>query len=150
MNFKLVEVKITKLSSEAIIPRYAKTGDAGLDICSMQDLVLNPGQRALIQTGLAIAIPNGYAGFMQPRSGLAIKHGITLVNTPGLIDSGYRGELKIILLNTDTKESFEIHKGDRIAQLVIQQVPDIRLELVEELDDTERGTNGFGSSGICS
>ena len=143
-----IELQITKLNENAILPSYANEGDAGLDICSIEDIDIKPGDRAFIHTGLAIAIPKGYAGFMQPRSGLAIKHGISIVNTPGLIDSGYRGELKIILLNTDKEEIFHVHKGDRIAQLVIQAVPFVKLKYVDELESSERGEKDFGSSGI--
>lgn len=144
----MLDVEIMKLEKDAIIPKYANVGDAGLDICSIENLKVEPGQRVFIRTGIAIAIPEGFAGFMQPRSGLAIKHGISIVNTPGLIDSGYRGELKIILINTDKKETFNIHKGDRVAQLVIQAVPQINLKVVENLSESERGNKGFGSSGI--
>ena len=145
---KNVDIRIKKLTEEAIIPQYANDGDAGLDVCSIDDIEINPGQRKFIHTGLAIEIPEGFAGFMQPRSGLAIKHGISIVNTPGLIDSGYRGELKIILINTDKSEPFHISKGDRIAQLVIQEVPHVNLIEVDDLNTSKRGEKGFGSSGI--
>lgn len=145
---KNVDIRIKKLTEEAIIPQYANDGDAGLDVCSIDDIEINPGQRKFIHTGLAIEIPEGFAGFMQPRSGLAIKHGISIVNTPGLIDSGYRGELKIILINTDKNEPFHISKGDRVAQLVIQEVPHINLIEVDDLNTSKRGEKGFGSSGI--
>ncbi len=145
---KNVDIRIKKLTEEAIIPQYANDGDAGLDVCSIEDIEINPGQRKFIHTGLAIEIPEGFAGFMQPRSGLAIKHGISIVNTPGLIDSGYRGELKIILINTDKSEPFHISKGDRIAQLVIQEVPHVNLIEVDDLNTSKRGEKGFGSSGI--
>ena len=145
---KNVDIRIKKLTEEAIIPQYANDGDAGLDVCSIEDIEINPGQRKFIHTGLAIEIPEGFAGFMQPRSGLAIKHGISIVNTPGLIDSGYRGELKIILINTDKSEPFHISKGDRVAQLVIQEVPHINLIEVDDLNTSKRGEKGFGSSGI--
>ena len=129
-------------------PSYAKPGDAGLDLRSTEDIVIEPGQRALIGTGIALAIPQGYAGFVQPRSGLAIKQGMTLVNTPGLIDSGYRGEIRIIALNTDKEHAIAIKRGDRIAQLVIQEVPAVELVEVEELSSSERADTGFGSSGL--
>ena len=145
---KNVDIRIKKLTEEAIIPQYANDGDAGLDVCSIDDIEINPGERKFIHTGLAIEIPEGFAGFMQPRSGLAIKHGISIVNTPGLIDSGYRGELKIILINTDKNELFHINKGDRIAQLVIQEVPHVNLIEVDDLNTSKRGEKGFGSSGI--
>ena len=118
-----VQVPVKILDEGLPRPSYAKPGDAGLDLRSTEDIVIEPGQRALIGTGIALAIPQGYAGFVQPRSGLAIKQGMTLVNTPGLIDSGYRGEIRIIALNTDKEHAIAIKRGDRIAQLVIQEVP---------------------------
>lgn len=121
-------------------------GDAGLDLAACERVELLPGERALIPTGLAVAIPDGYAGFVQPRSGLAAKHGITIVNTPGLIDSGYRGELQVALLNTDAREMFVVEPGMRIAQLVILEVPGVELLEVDELPESERGVRGFGSS----
>lgn len=142
-----IKMPIKILDSGIPAPRYAKPGDAGLDLRSAVDAVVEPGQRQLIPTGVAVAIPEGYAGFVQPRSGLALKHGITIVNTPGLIDSGYRGELGVILLNTDSAEPFFINRGDRIAQLVVQAVPEVELVEVDELDETDRGGTGFGSSG---
>jgi dUTP pyrophosphatase len=129
-----------------VIPVRAYSGDAGLDLSSCARVELAPGERALVQTGLAVAIPEGYAGYVQPRSGLAAKHGITIVNTPGLVDSGYRGELLINLLNTDPNETFVVEPGMRIAQLVILQLPDIELIEVDELPASERGVRGFGSS----
>jgi len=130
------------------LPRVAKPGDAGVDLRSSVDVTIPPGgHRALVPTGIAIAIPEGYAGFVQPRSGLALKHGITCLNTPGLIDSGYRGELKVLLVNTDPTEAFEITRGERIAQLVIQAVVEPVFVEVDSLDDSERGAGGFGHSG---
>jgi dUTP pyrophosphatase len=129
-------------------PQYAHQGDAGCDLTSREDLVLEPGARALVPTGIAVAIPEGYAGFVQPRSGLAARHGITIVNTPGLIDSHYRGEIKVILLNTDPQEPFEVHKGDKICQLVFQPVARATLQEAVELDRTARGEGGFGSTGL--
>ncbi len=129
-----------------MIPARAYSGDAGLDLASCVRVELAPGERALVQTGLAVAIPDGYAGYVQPRSGLAAKHGITIVNTPGLVDSGYRGELLINLLNTDPHETFVVERGMRIAQLVILQLPEIELVEVDELPASERGLRGFGSS----
>ncbi len=129
-----------------MIPARAYSGDAGLDLSSCVRVELAPGERALVQTGLAVAIPDGYAGYVQPRSGLAAKHGITIVNTPGLVDSGYRGELLINLLNTDPNETFVVEPGMRIAQLVILQLPEIELVEVDELPASERGVRGFGSS----
>ena len=142
-----ITVPIKKLSPEAQIPSYAHEGDAGLDLRSIETVVLQPFERALIPTGLAIALPDGYAGFVQPRSGMAIKKGLSILNTPGLIDAHYRGELKIIAINLDPHEPIVIEKGDRIAQLVIQAVPSVTLLEVDELDETDRGEGGFGSSG---
>lgn len=131
---------------------YATEGDAGADLVAAEDVTLPPaGGRALIATGMAIAIPMGYAGFVQPRSGLALRHGVTCLNTPGLIDSGYRGELKVLLVNTDPTEAFEITRGDRIAQLVIQKVEQANFVEVDELPaDSERGAGGFGSTGVST
>jgi dUTP pyrophosphatase len=129
-----------------VLPRHAYAGDAGLDLSACERVVLGPGERALVPTGVAVAVPPGYAGYVQPRSGLAIDHGITIVNTPGLVDSGYRGELRIILLNTDGERSFAVEPGMRIAQLVILPVPPVELRVVDELPDSERGERGFGSS----
>ena len=144
----MLNIPIIRLIDDATIPIYAKSGDAGADLVAAESVVLDPGGgRALIATGVAIAIPKGFAGFVQPRSGLALKHGITCLNTPGLIDSGYRGELKVLLINTDPNETFEINKGERIAQLVIQKVEECNFQEVEELPDSERGETGFGSSG---
>lgn len=140
---------IKRLDPSVELPRYAYCGDAGLDIRSNEDIVLKPYERAMISTGLAIAIPDGYAGFMQPRSGLAAKQGLTVLNTPGLIDAHYRGELKIIIINLDKEHSVSIRKGDRIAQLVIQAVPQVELNEVDDLGDTDRGQGGFGSSGVA-
>jgi dUTP pyrophosphatase len=128
------------------VPERAYEGDAGLDLSSCERLELGPGERALVPTGLAVAIPEGYAGFVQPRSGLAARHGITIVNTPGLIDSGYRGEVKIALLNTDAHEPFVVEAGMRIAQLVVLPIPEVELVVVDELPESERGVRGFGSS----
>lgn len=134
------------------MPRYQHEGDAGLDLPSRVDAVLEPGERATIPTGIAVAIPRGYAGFVLPRSGLASRHGIALVNSPGLVDSGYRGEMAIVMINTDRREPFHIKRGDRIAQLVILRVEEVCLIKVESLDDTSRGDGGFGSTGTghCS
>jgi dUTP pyrophosphatase len=129
------------------VPTRAYPGDAGLDLAACERIELDPGQRALVSTGLAVAIPDGYAGFVQPRSGLAARHGISIVNTPGLVDSGYRGELKVTLLNTDTSETFIVEPGMRIAQLVVLPVPGVEPVEVGELPESHRGTDGFGSSG---
>jgi len=128
------------------VPTRAYAGDAGLDLAACERVELGPGQRAFVGTGLAVAIPDGHAGFVQPRSGLAREHGITIVNTPGLVDSGYRGELRVILLNTDRNESFVVEPGMRIAQLVVVPIPELELVEVDELPDSERGVRGFGSS----
>jgi len=143
----MIELEIKLLDEGLPMPRYQHEGDAGLDLPSRVDYVLGPGERAMIPTGIAVAIPRGYAGFVLPRSGLASRHGIALVNSPGLIDSGYRGELAIVMINTDKHSSFEIKRGDRIAQLVIQQVVESRTVQVRELGDTSRGVGGFGSTG---
>lgn len=137
-----------KLSDGAQMPSYAYDRDAGLDLRSAQNLIIWPGKRELIKTGIAVAIPEGYAGFIQPRSGLAINKGLTVLNTPGLIDSQYRGEIKVALINHGD-ERVAIQEGDRIAQLVIQQVPKVELVRVAELSETARGEGGFGSSGVA-
>ena len=144
----MVVIPVQRVNSDLPLPNYAKADDAGADLLANEDMTLAPGGgRALIGTGIAIAIPPGYAGFVQPRSGLALRHGITCLNSPGLIDSGYRDELKVLLINTDPTESYEIHRGDRIAQLVIQKVEQVTWEETAELDDSERGLGGFGHSG---
>lgn len=130
------------------LPRYAHEGDAGLDLYAADDATLLPGARFLVPTGIAVAIPEGYAGFVQPRSGLALHQGLSLVNTPGLIDSHYRGEIKVIAINLDPRSPIEIRRGDKIAQLVIQRVERCTLAEVDSLDDTARGEGGFGSSGF--
>ena len=137
---------ITRLRPEATLPERAYAGDAGLDLAACERVELGPGQRATVGTGLAVAIPEGHAGFVLPRSGLAAKHGITIVNAPGLIDAGYRGELRVVLLNTDASERFTVDPGMRIAQLVVLNLPDIELLEVAELPAGERGARGFGSS----
>lgn len=146
---KSITVSLKRLDPSVELPSYAYEGDAGLDLRSNIDIDLAPFERALIPTGLAIAIPDGFAGFVQPRSGLAIKRGFSIVNTPGLIDAHYRGELMIIGINLDSRESIHIDRGERIAQLVIQEVPTVNLVEVEELDETDRGSGGFGSSGVA-
>ena len=128
------------------MPQRAYTGDAGLDLASCERVELGPGERALVGTGLAVAIPEGFAGFVQPRSGLAARHGLTVVNSPGLVDSGYRGELRVVLLNTDRMEPFVVEPGMRIAQLVVLPIPELELVEVDELPSSERGVRGFGSS----
>lgn len=143
-----VNVHIKLLDPELPAPAYAKPGDAGADLRSRIDFELEPGERALVPTGVAIALPEGYVGLVHPRSGLAIKNGITIVNAPGTVDSGYRGELMVTLLNTDKTKSFHVQRGDRIAQLVIQKYEHATFTVVDELEQTERGSSGFGSSGI--
>ena len=144
----MIELSIQRLRDDAVVPTRAYAGDAGLDLAACERVELGPGERATVVTGLAVAIPEGYAGFVQPRSGLASRHGVTIVNTPGLVDSGYRGELKVILLNTDSSEPFVVEPGMRIAQLVVMQVPDVDPVEVDELPETERGVRGFGSSAV--
>jgi len=143
----LIGLPIQRLRPDAVIPARAYEGDAGLDLAACERVELAPGERAVVGTGLAVAIPEGHAGFVQPRSGLADRHGITIVNSPGLIDSGYRGELKIILLNTDSAHAFVVEPGMRVAQLVVLALPAVELAEVEELPATERGARGHGSSG---
>jgi dUTP pyrophosphatase len=142
-----VQVLITRLDPELPLPRYAKGGDAGADIVSRIDITLAPGERALVPTGIAIALPDGYVALVHPRSGLAIKHGVTMVNAPGTVDAGYRGELQIILINHDRSESVSFKRGDRIAQLVIQKVERAEFVEVHDLPGSGRGTGGFGSTG---
>ena len=144
----MLEIPLKRLVDHAILPAYAKPGDAGLDLVACEGLTLAAGGgRGLVPTGVAVAIPDGYAGFVQPRSGLALRHGVTCLNTPGLIDSGYRGELKVLLVNTDPVEPFEVVPGERIAQLVIQRVEHVALIEVSELEDSVRGDGGFGHTG---
>jgi dUTP pyrophosphatase len=145
-----VQVLITRLDPELPLPQYAKPGDAGADIVSRIDITLDPGERALVPTGIAIALPDGYVALVHPRSGLAIKHGVTMVNSPGTVDAGYRGELQIILINHDRYESISFKRGDRIAQLVIQQVEHAEFVEVRELPGSGRGEAGFGSTGVSA
>lgn len=142
----MIEIQVVRLRAEATLPGRAYVGDAGLDLATCERLELGPGERAVVPTGLAVAIPEGFAGFVQPRSGLAARHGIAVVNSPGLIDSGYRGELRVVLLNTDRERAFVAEPGERIAQLVVLPVPELELVEVDELPGTERGVRGFGSS----
>jgi dUTP pyrophosphatase len=142
----LIELPIQRLHADAVVPKRAYIGDAGLDLSACERIELGPGERALVGTGLAVAVPEGYAGFVQPRSGLAARHGLTVVNSPGLVDSGYRGELRVVLLNTDPRETFVVEPGMRIAQLVVMAVPEVELVEVDELPVSERGVRGFGSS----
>ncbi|HEY5057383.1 MAG TPA: dUTP diphosphatase [Gaiellaceae bacterium] len=144
----MIELAIQRLRDDAVVPTRAYDGDAGLDLAACDRVELGPGERAMVGTGLAVAIPDGYAGFVQPRSGLAVRHGITIVNTPGLVDSGYRGELRVVLLNTDARETFVVEPGMRIAQLVVLPVPGLELVEVDELPESARGVRGFGSSAV--
>jgi dUTP pyrophosphatase len=147
-SVSVLDVPLRRLDPDLPIPSYARPGDAGLDLLAREHAVLRAGGgRALVPTGIAIALPEGYAGFVQPRSGLALEHGVTCLNTPGLIDSGYRDELKVLLVNTDPTEDYEINRGDRIAQLVVQRVEHLRFAEVGELPETTRGGGGFGSTG---
>lgn len=141
-----MKLKIKILDKTIPVPKFAHKGDAGMDLYSTIDYVLKPFERKLVPTGIKIEIPEGYAGFVQPRSGLAINNGISLVNTPGLIDSGYRGEIKAILINFDPVENFEIKKGDKICQFVIMKIENAEIILKDELDDSDRGEGGFGST----
>ena len=143
-----VAVPIKRLDADLDLPAYAYPGDAGLDLRAAESAVLKPFERRAIPCGIALGIPRGYAGFVLPRSGLAAKHGISIVNAPGLIDSDYRGEIKAILVNLDAEEPFAIDRGDRIAQLVIMPVPIVSLQETDELSETDRGAGGFGSSGV--
>ncbi len=143
-----IKLPIKRLDPSVELPSYAYDGDAGLDLRSNEDVTLEPFERWPVATGLAIAIPDGYAGFVQPRSGLALREGLSMANTPGLIDAHYRGELKVCAINLDPHNPIHIERGERIAQLVIQKVPVVELEEVDELDETDRGCGGFGSSGV--
>lgn len=147
MSEEAVTLPIKRLDPTVELLSYAYAGDAGLDLRASESVVLKPLERRLVSTGLAIAIPEGYAGFVQPRSGLALRKGLSMANTPGLIDAHYRGELKVCAVNLDSQNDIVIERGERIAQLVIQKVPVVTLTEVDELDETDRGTGGFGSSG---
>ena len=142
----MTELPVARLRDDAVLPAQAYDGDAGLDLAACERAELEPGERAVVGTGVAVAIPDGYAGLVLPRSGLAARHGLTIVNAPGLIDSGYRGELKVILLNTDAREPYVVEPGMRIAQLVLVEAASVHLVEVEELPASERGVRGFGSS----
>jgi len=142
----VIELPILRLRDEAVVPSRAYDGDAGFDLAACERVELAPGERATVGTGLAVAVPDGYAGFVQPRSGLASRHGITIVNAPGLVDSGYRGEVRVVLLNTDPREPFVVEPGMRIAQLVVVPAPGVETVEVDELPQSERGVRGFGSS----
>jgi dUTP diphosphatase len=144
----VIELPLRRLRAGAVVPERAYDGDAGLDLSSCEHVELGPGERATVCTGIAVAIPRGHAGFVQPRSGLAARHGITIVNSPGLVDAGYRGELKVVLHNTDARDAFVVEPGMRIAQLVVVAVPGIKAVEVDELPESERGARGFGSSAV--
>jgi dUTP pyrophosphatase len=142
------DVPLVRLDPDLPLPSYARPGDAGADLVAREDALIEPaGGRVLVPTGIAIAIPVGYAGFIQPRSGLALRHGVTCLNTPGLIDAGYRDEIKVLLVNTDPVEPYKVTRGDRIAQLVIKQVEQAAFAVVDELPDSDRGRGGFGHTG---
>ena len=141
------KLPVRRLHPDLPLPAYAHPGDAGADLCAAEEVVLPPGGRATVGTGLAVAVPDGHAAFVHPRSGLAARHGITVVNAPGTVDAGYRGEVRVVLLNTDRHEPFTVHRGDRIAQLIVQPVTTVRFVDVEELPPTPRGDGGFGSTG---
>ena len=145
----MLEITVKRLHEDAQLPRFVHGTDAGADLCSVEDVVLEPGERALVSTGFAMALPESYAAFIQPRSGMAAKHGISVVNTPGTIDAGYRGEIKVILINHDLRESYTVAKGDRIAQMIIQKIEQPNFKEVAVLAEGERGENGFGSTGIA-
>ena len=147
MSESRVDIALRMLDPELPVPSYAHEGDAGADLCAREDVTLAPGERVLVPTGVSIALPLGYVGLIHPRSGLATKHGLTVVNAPGTVDAGYRGELKVTLLNTDVRTPIVLKRGDRIAQLVIQKVERATFIQVEELDETVRGAGGFGSTG---
>ena len=142
----MIDVPVRRLRPDAHLPQQAYEGDAGLDLSACEAVTIEPGQRAVVPTGVAVEIPEGYAGFVQPRSGLASRHGIGIVNAPGLIDSGYRGEIRVVLINTDLEHPFGVEPGMRIAQLVVAPVAAVRLVEVDELASSERGARGFGSS----
>ncbi|MEV0593581.1 dUTP diphosphatase [Nonomuraea cavernae] len=142
-----MEVLLHRLDSELPVPSYAHPGDAGADLYSAEDVELSPGERAVVGTGIAIALPEGYAAFVHPRSGLAARHGVTMVNAPGTVDAGYRGEIKVTLINTDAKEPFRLRRGDRVAQLVLQRVERAAFREVGDLPRSARGAGGFGSTG---
>lgn len=143
----MIELPIKRLRPTAVLPSRAYVGDAGLDLTCSERVELAPGERATVPTGIAVALPEGFAGYVQPRSGLAARHGITVVNSPGLIDAGYRGEVQVVLLNTDRERAFVAEAGERIAQLVVLAVPPVAVVEVDELPGSERGDGGFGSSG---
>ena len=142
----MIEIPVVRLRPGAVLPARAYAGDAGLDLAACERVELAPGERGVVSTGLAVAIPTGYAGFVQPRSGLAARSGVSVVNSPGLIDAGYRGEIRVVLLNTDRRQTFVAEAGERVAQLVVLALPDVAVREVDELPESDRGARGFGSS----
>ena len=144
----MIELRVTRLRDDAVLPERAHDSDAGLDLSACEELTIGPGQRALVPTGLAVEIPPDHAGLVAPRSGLALRHGISIVNAPGVIDSGYRGEIQVILLNTDAAEAFRVERGMRVAQLLVMPVTPVEIVEVTTLAETLRGSDGFGSSGL--
>lgn len=147
MTLSRLRVLVKRLDAGMPLPRYAVDGDAGADVCTAEDLALGPGERAVVGTGLAVALPPGYACFVHPRSGLATRHGVSLVNSPGTVDSGYRGEIKLIVINLDPRETLHLRRGERVAQLVLQRVEEAEFAEVDELPGSVRGTSGHGSTG---
>ena len=146
----MLDVTVTRLDPDVPLPAYAHPGDAGADLVTTVDVHLPPGERVLVPTGIAIALPEGFAAFVHPRSGLALRHGLSIVNTPGTIDAGYRGEIKVLLVNHDHAEAVTLSRGDRIAQLVVQRVEHVRFVEVDDLDETARGSGGYGSTGVTT
>ena len=144
----MIDLRVRRLRDDAVLPSQAYAGDAGLDLAAAESVTIGPGERAVVGTGLAVAIPDGYTGLVVPRSGLAARNGIGKVNSPGVIDAGYRGEVRVVLLNTDRREPFTVEPGMRIAQLLVVPVPPVRLVEVDELPESERGERGFGSSAV--
>lgn len=147
MTIHDLEILVQRLDPDLPLPSYAHPGDAGADLLTTVDVTLAPGERAMVPTGIAIALPEGYAAFVHPRSGLAARHGLSIVNAPGTVDAGYRGEIKVMLVNHDPREQIELRRGDRIAQLVVQRVERARFSEVGELPDSVRGVGGYGSTG---
>jgi dUTP pyrophosphatase len=143
-----LEIAVRRLDPDLALPAYAHPGDAGADLVTTVDVTLAPGERALVPTGIAIALPEGYVALVHPRSGLAARHGLSIVNTPGTVDAGYRGEIKVLLINHDPVEPISLKRGDRVAQLVIQRFERARFVAVDDLPDTERGAGGYGSTGV--
>jgi dUTP pyrophosphatase len=147
---RAVEILVTRLDDGVPLPSYAHPGDAGADLVTTVDLTLGPGERAMVGTGIALALPDGYAAFVHPRSGLAHRLGVSIVNTPGTVDAGYRGEIAVVLVNHDLRETVQFRRGDRIAQLVIQRVEQARFEEVAQLPASARGAGGYGSTGLAT